>query len=195
MAFADRWVCVICVVFHAVVRFARTLYPLRRRCNPLQLRDYQQQAISDIRGACALQWAESTKKQMGKPCKIEGCTRTTEKGAYGMCGMHAQRQRRYGDPHYKKPEEQRRANNRNAQLARFDQVKASTYRKLFGRHEHRVVAEQMLGRPLLKNEIVHHLDGNKQNNDPSNLSVMTQSEHVKLHMDAMAKARLKKHGY
>lgn len=51
MAFADRWVCVICVVFHAVVRFARTLYPLRRRCNPLQLRDYQQQAISDIRQA------------------------------------------------------------------------------------------------------------------------------------------------
>ena len=51
MAFADRWMGMICVVFHAVVRFARTLYPLRRRCNPLQLRDYQQQAISDIRQA------------------------------------------------------------------------------------------------------------------------------------------------
>lgn len=132
---------------------------------------------------------------MAKVCRIEGCNCTIEKGAYGMCGMHAQRQRRYGDPHYKTPENQRRANNRIAQLARFDQVKPTTYRKLFGRHEHRVVAEEMIGRPLMPNEIVHHLDGNKQNNNPSNLRVMTQSEHVKLHLDEMAKARLNQHGY
>lgn len=56
-----------------------------------------------------------------------------------------------------------------------------TYTKTFGRHTHRIVAEQILGRPLKEGEIVHHIDGNKRNNDPSNLMVMTQSEHCRLH--------------
>ncbi len=112
-----------------------------------------------------------------------------------MCGMHTQRVRRYGDPHYITPEAQRRANNRAAQLARFDAIKETTYRKHHGRHEHRIVAEQLLGRPLVKGEIVHHRDGNKHNNDPSNLEVMTQSEHMKLHWDEMRAARKAKNGF
>lgn len=55
------------------------------------------------------------------------------------------------------------------------------YRKLNGRHEHRVVAEQMLGRPLAAKEIVHHKDGNILNNAPDNLAVMTQGEHMREH--------------
>lgn len=47
--------------------------------------------------------------------------------------------------------------------------------------DHRVVAEQMLGRPLRKGEVVHHIDRNPKNNDPSNLMVLTSSEHFKLH--------------
>lgn len=65
--------------------------------------------------------------------------------------------------------------------SRLDSGEKKTYQKLNGRHTHRTVAEQILGRPLLKGEIVHHIDGNKRNNDPSNLMVMTQSEHAKLH--------------
>ncbi|MEB3302014.1 MAG: HNH endonuclease signature motif containing protein [Cyanobacteriota bacterium] len=97
--------------------------------------------------------------------------------------MHAQRFRRYGDPLYVTPESKRRATNRSAQLARFEPkaVKPTTYRKCYGRHEHRVVAEQILGRPLRRGEIVHHKDGDKHNNDPSNLEVMTQSDHVREH--------------
>jgi len=57
-----------------------------------------------------------------------------------------------------------------------------TYLKLYGRHAHRVIAEQKIGRPLRPGEVVHHIDGNKRNNDPANLEVLpSQSVHTSLH--------------
>ena len=47
--------------------------------------------------------------------------------------------------------------------------------------EHRNVMEAHLGRKLTAKEIVHHRDGDKRNNDPENLLVMSLSEHTKLH--------------
>lgn len=47
--------------------------------------------------------------------------------------------------------------------------------------EHILVAERILRRSLLEGEHVHHRDRNRQNNDPSNLLVLTSSEHGKLH--------------
>lgn len=67
-----------------------------------------------------------------------------------------------------------------ARIERYDKT-SKWYRKVDNRHEHRTVAEQMLGRPLKKGEIVHHIDSNKRNNDPSNLQVMTQSQHASIH--------------
>ena len=47
--------------------------------------------------------------------------------------------------------------------------------------EHRVIMENHLGRLLDSKEVVHHIDGNKHNNALSNLSLMTLSEHARLH--------------
>ena len=48
-------------------------------------------------------------------------------------------------------------------------------------YEHRVIAMEMIGRPLRPDEEVHHLDEDRSNNHPENLLVLTKSQHMKLH--------------
>ena len=47
--------------------------------------------------------------------------------------------------------------------------------------KHRLIMMEYLGRELKENEIVHHIDHNKANNNIENLQLMTSSEHAKLH--------------
>lgn len=58
---------------------------------------------------------------------------------------------------------------------------SGSYVKYRGNREHRFVAEAALGRPLLTTEHVHHVDGDKANNDPANLVVVLPGEHLKIH--------------
>lgn len=48
-------------------------------------------------------------------------------------------------------------------------------------YEHRLIAEEMLDRPLREGEEVHHLDKNRTNNSPDNLLVLSGPMHSKLH--------------
>lgn len=48
-------------------------------------------------------------------------------------------------------------------------------------YEHQLVMEKRIGRYLKKEEVVHHIDGNKSNNDINNLLLLTNSDHAKLH--------------
>jgi len=68
---------------------------------------------------------------------------------------------------------------------RFDWKHRSLDRKRV--KEHILIMEDLIGRRLVKWEVVHHKDWNKLNNLPSNLEMMTASEHNKLHRNDMLK--------
>lgn len=134
-------------------------------------------------------------------CKVDGCS--SDALARGLCNRHYHLDRRAKLPlnlcacgcggstvakfvsgHNTRlidAKEQSRRGRMNDGSAKRDRGACRGYRKVRQRHEHRVVAERMLGRALQPGEIVHHIDHNKRNNDPSNLQVMTQSEHARLH--------------
>ena len=55
------------------------------------------------------------------------------------------------------------------------------YNKKGNAKEHRLVMENYLGRKLGKDEVVHHIDGNRENNNIENLVLMTRGEHSRHH--------------
>lgn len=52
-----------------------------------------------------------------------------------------------------------------------------------GRSVHVVTVEAAIGRRLARDEVVHHIDGNRANNDRSNLQLMTRAAHAALHQE------------
>jgi HNH endonuclease/Transposase len=47
-----------------------------------------------------------------------------------------------------------------------------------------VIVEQREGRRLRSDEIVHHIDGDRLNYDPTNLMILDRPEHMRIHAKA-----------
>lgn len=48
-------------------------------------------------------------------------------------------------------------------------------------YEHTLVMSSLIHRPLYSDEVVHHIDGNGKNNDPSNLQLERRGTHAGIH--------------
>ena len=51
--------------------------------------------------------------------------------------------------------------------------------------EHRLIMEEKIGRHLTKDEDVHHINGNKKDNNIENLELIMHSEHTRIHNPIM----------
>lgn len=110
-----------------------------------------------------------SKREAKSKCSVEGC----DKGAYRLsptvlCNMHWRRVRKSGQ-----------TGGADPLIARGTGWLSNGYKYIYVDgtpiREHRYVMEQHLGRKLLPEETVHHIDGDKLNNSLENLELWSSS--------------------
>jgi hypothetical protein len=111
-------------------------------------------------------------------CRIDNCNHAVK--CKGLCGMHYQRLRNNGDPLMT-----RRRENGTGNITADGYIQVKIDGTLFLKHV--VIAELALGKKLPIGAEVHHADGNRSNNAPSNLVICpSRAYHHLLHLRSRA---------
>lgn len=139
------------------------------------LRDRQCQAVgcstsSVARKYCSKHYQIFVQKQT--PCSVEGCDLGVS--ARGLCNGHYKRWMRYGELREDLPfRTTDGAGTGDRWITRAGYVHIYVDGRRYS--EHRYVMELLIGRPLLKEETVHHKNGIRDDNRPENLELWSSS--------------------
>ena len=110
-------------------------------------------------------------------CSITDCTKVAK--GRGWCGMHWMRWRKHGDPTFRLREY---GSNRRVTTAGYVEVYCPGHPMAMSHGyalEHRKVMHD-LGHDVTGMQ-VHHVDGDRENNNPNNLAMMANGEHQRHH--------------
>lgn len=111
-------------------------------------------------------------------CTIEGCK--NKYCAKGYCWKHYWKNKIYGNPLAKKELAKEGRTVSNGYIVVKCIGHPAAHRNYV--YEHRLVMEKSLGRHLTKIEVVHHIDGNKKNNNINNLKLFKDTKtHLSFH--------------
>ena len=115
---------------------------------------------------------DKTRHNRAGLCIVEGCCEPVL--ARRMCSLHYKRWQVHGNPNLGKTRGKSGTGyiDRNGYHRKSKNAKETAV--------HRLVAEDLTGILLPKNAVIHHVDGNRANNSPSNLVICQDSAYHNL---------------